>query len=73
MMTLIDVPLYKVYLDYRHADDLNGLNEAVEVAYQEELAKLEEVDFRAFRKRIMRVRTKTYRKIYPTTQQLNNR
>ena len=43
MMTLIDVPLYKVYLDYRHADDLNGLNEAVEVAYQEELAKLEEV------------------------------
>lgn len=42
-MTLIDVPLYKVYLDYRHADDLNGLNEAVEVAYQEELAKLEEV------------------------------
>ena len=43
MMTLIDVPLYKVYLDYRHADDLNGLNEAVEVAYQEELTKLEEV------------------------------
>lgn len=43
MMTLIDVPLYKIYLDYRHADDLNGLEEAVEVAYQEELAKLEEV------------------------------
>lgn len=43
MMTLIDVPLYKVYLDYRHADDLNSLEEAVEVAYQEELAKLEEV------------------------------
>ena len=43
MMTLIDVPLYKVYLDYRHADDLNGLEEAVEVAYQEELTKLEEV------------------------------
>lgn len=41
-MTLIDVPLYKVYLDYRHADDLNGLNEAVEVAYQEELAKITE-------------------------------
>ena len=43
MMTLIDVPLYKVYLDYRHAEDLEGLAEAVEVAYQEELAKLEEV------------------------------
>ena len=42
-MTLNDVPLYKVYLDYRHADDLNGLNEAVEVAFQEELTKLEEV------------------------------
>ena len=42
-MTLIDVPLYKVYLDYRHAEDLEGLAEAVEVAYQEELAKLEEV------------------------------
>lgn len=42
-MTLNDVPLYKVYLDYRHADDLDGLAEAVEVAYQEELAKLEEV------------------------------
>ena len=43
MMTLIDVPLYKVYLDYRHAEDLEGLAEAVEVAYQEELTKLEEV------------------------------
>lgn len=43
MMTLIDVPLYKVYLDYRHAEDLEGLAEAVEVAYQEELAKLEEI------------------------------
>ena len=42
-MTLNDVPLYKIYLDYRHADDLDGLAEAVEVAYQEELAKLEEV------------------------------
>ena len=29
-MTLIDVPLYKIYLDYRHADDLDGLAEAVE-------------------------------------------
>ena len=43
MMTLIDVPLYKIYLDYRHADDLDGLAEAVEVAFQEELTKLEEV------------------------------
>ena len=43
MMTLIDVPLYKIYLDYRHADDLDGLAEAVEVAYQEELATLEEI------------------------------
>ena len=42
-MTLNDVPLYKVYLDYRHAEDLEGLAEAVEVAYQEELTKLEEV------------------------------
>lgn len=42
-MTLNDVPLYKVYLDYRHADDLEGLAEAVEVAYQEELTKLEEL------------------------------
>ena len=39
MMTLIDVPLYKVYLDYRHADDLNGLNEAVE-CQKEHIKKL---------------------------------
>ena len=43
MMMLVDVPLYKVYLDYRRAEDLEGLAEAVDLAYQEELAKLDQL------------------------------
>lgn len=43
MMTLIDIPLYELYLKYRDAESFEGLEAELEEVYQQELAKLDEI------------------------------